>query len=72
MGPSGENHRFKGLQNKLPKGELLEKRPRKPPQNSLAAFDAKQLVPNLPKRGTRSRKVILLFNARTITSLAKV
>jgi hypothetical protein len=62
--------RSKRLLDGAPAEDLPAKRLRKPPQNSLAAFDAKHLLANILKRNTRSKKAILLLIARTLASQA--
>jgi hypothetical protein len=62
--------RFTRLQNELSGEELLAKRARKPPQNSLAAFDAKYPLAKILKRGIRSRKALLLLAMRALVSPA--
>ena len=62
--------RFARLQNELSGEELLAKRARRPPQNSLTAFDAKYPLAKMPKRGTRARKALLPLATRALVSLA--
>ena len=58
------------LQNELSGEELLAKRARRPPQNSLAAFDAKYPLAKMLKRGIRARKALSLPATRALVSLA--
>jgi hypothetical protein len=70
MGAMAGTRRSKRLLDEPPGEDLPAKRLRKPPQNSLAAFDAKHLPANIPKRSTGSRKAIPPPIARTLASLA--
>ena len=62
--------RFARLQNEQPGDKPLAKRARKPPQNSLAAFDAKYPLAKMLKRGIRARKALLPLATRALVSLA--